>query len=450
MRLLPFVLLAFSVSAWSADAPATKNVVIILVDDFGYECVTANGGESYKTPNVDALAAGGMRYECGYTTPLCTPTRMQLMTGQYNIRNYVDFGEMDMKQQTFGHWFRDASYATGIFGKWQLGADHDRPKHFGFDTSYLWQVVRRPPRYANPGIETNHMNLDFIRGEYGPDLVNEQVCKFITTNKDKPFMAYYPMILTHDPYEPTPDSPEYTKEALGPEGSAVRVKHNKYFTDMVAYMDKMVGNVVRTLETNGLRNNTMIVFLGDNGTGTSITSQFKGKPYQGAKGKTIERGMHIPFIINQPGTVRVGVSHDLVDTTDIIPTVLDATGLKRPAWQLDGVSQWPALIGKPYVKREWTYCWYAPRMDKVDEFVRGPTLKLKRDGRIFDLLTDLDEKSPLTAEQLPENRRAELATLQAGLAQYANARPEWAEAAIAAQRKGGKGKTKDKAKEEEN
>ena len=441
MRLLPIVLLAFSVSVWSADTPATKNVVIILVDDFGYECVTANGGESYKTPNVDALAAGGMRYECGYATPLCTPTRMQLMTGQYNIRNYVDVGEVDMKQQTFGHWFRDAGYTTGIFGKWQLGSDYDRPKHFGFDTSYLWQLVRRPARYVNPGLETNHMNLDFSQGEYGPDLVNEQVCQFITANKDKSFFAYYPMMLTHDPYEPTPDSPEYKKDATGSENNKSRVVNVKHFADMVGYMDKMVGNVITTLEKNNLRKNTLIVFLGDNGTGTKVTSQFKGQPYKGGKGSTIERGMHVPFIINQPGTVNVGVSTDLIDTTDIVPTILDATGTKRPDWTLDGVSQWPALTGKSYTKRDWIYCWYAPRMDKPDEFVRGPTLKLKRDGRIFDMLTDLEEKKPLMAAQVPENRRAELVILQAGLAQYANARPAWAEAAIAAQRKAG-GKNK--------
>ena len=109
------------------------NVVLIMADDFGYECVGANGGTSYKTPTLDKLAAGGVRFTHGYSQPLCTPTRVQLMTGKYNVRNYVQFGLLDTEQTTFAQLFKKAGYATCIAGKWQLGRELNLPVHFGFD-----------------------------------------------------------------------------------------------------------------------------------------------------------------------------------------------------------------------------------------------------------------------------------------------------------------------------
>ena len=135
-----------------AAAERRPNLVLIMADDFGYECVTANGGESYRTPHLDRLAAGGMRFERCFVQPLCTPTRVQLMTGLYNVRNYLEFGLLDPQAVTFGHLLRAAGYATGIAGKWQLGQAPDLPRRFGFDEAYLWQHTRRPPRYANPGL----------------------------------------------------------------------------------------------------------------------------------------------------------------------------------------------------------------------------------------------------------------------------------------------------------
>src|SRR5688572_13013356 len=137
-------------SAVAASAPARKpNVILIMADYFGYEAVTANGGQSYQTPNLDRLAATGMRFEHCYVQPLCTPTRVQLMTGISNVRNYINFGTLDPKATTFAHLLKQAGYATGICGKWQLGQTKDLPQHFGFDDALLWQHTRRPPRYAN-------------------------------------------------------------------------------------------------------------------------------------------------------------------------------------------------------------------------------------------------------------------------------------------------------------
>ena len=112
-------------------AAAKPNVILIMADDFGYECVSANGGESYRTPHLDRLAATGMRFENCHVQPLCTPTRTQLMTGQYNVRNYVEFGYLIPESRTFANLFREAGYATAICGKWQLGSEASLPKRWG-------------------------------------------------------------------------------------------------------------------------------------------------------------------------------------------------------------------------------------------------------------------------------------------------------------------------------
>src|SRR3954451_2065621 len=141
-----------------------------MADDLGYECIGADGGTSYKTPQIDKLARSGIRFEHGYAQPLCTPTRAQIMTGQSNVRNYVRFGYLPPDQTTFANRLRDAGYRTAIAGKWQLGNGLDGPRRFGFDEHCLWQLSRRPPRYANPGLEINGVERDFSKGEYGPDI----------------------------------------------------------------------------------------------------------------------------------------------------------------------------------------------------------------------------------------------------------------------------------------
>src|ERR1044071_1890002 len=144
---------AIFLHAFAADRQ--PNVVLVLIDDFGYECVTADGGESYQTPVMDRLAATGVRFEQCHVQPLCTPTRVQLMTGLSNRRNYTHFGHLDPTQKTFGNIFRDAGYATCITGKWQLSNGYEGPGKFGFDEYCLWQLTRRPGRYKNPGLEIN-------------------------------------------------------------------------------------------------------------------------------------------------------------------------------------------------------------------------------------------------------------------------------------------------------
>ena len=200
----------------AADAKQ-PNIILIMADDLGYETLGCRRRQSYKTPNLDELAADGMRFDRCYVQPLCTPTRVGLMTGMSNARNYIEFGTMDPKATTFGNLLKNAGYATASPASGSSADDKDLPQRFGFDESCLWQHTRRPPRYANPGLEYNGEERDFKNGEYGPELVNDFALEFITKNKSKPFFLYYPMMLTHAPYQPTPDSPDWDPKAMGEE-----------------------------------------------------------------------------------------------------------------------------------------------------------------------------------------------------------------------------------------
>jgi arylsulfatase A len=403
---------------------SAPNIVLILADDLGYECLGANGGTSYRTPVLDKLAATGVRFTHGYAQPLCTPSRVQLMTGLSNARNYTSFGNMDPQAVTFASILRARGYATGIAGKWQLGHRADLPRKFGFDEYCLWQHMRRPPRYANPGLEMNGIAKDYTAGEYGPDLVSDFALDFITRKKDGPFLLYYPMMLTHDPYQPTPDSKDWDPKARG-EGVNQKPEH---FADMVAYMDKLVGKLVAHLETVGVRDRTLILFLGDNGTGAGTRSKMGDREIVGGKGKTTAAGMHVPFIANWPGKVVAGkVCSDLVDTTDLLPTLLDTAGVPvPPGLRLDGRSFLPQLLGRQGQPREWIYSWYSPRQGAdltVHELAFDQRYKLYRSGEFYDLVKDPGERTTLAVASLTIEEQAAAKRLQGALDQFKDARP---------------------------
>lgn len=435
---------------------AKPNVILIMADDFGYECVTANGGESYQTPNLDKLAATGVRFENCHVQPLCTPTRVQLMTGRYNIRNYINFGTLPRTETTFGALLKKAGYATGICGKWQLGHELDAPQHFGFDEALLWQHTRRPPRYANPGLELNSVPQDYSNGEYGPKLINDFALEFVTKHKDAPFFLYYPMMLTHDPFQATPDSPDWDPTLQG-ENKKKDVRH---FAEMTAYMDKLIGQLVAKLDELGIRDNTLLVFVGDNGTLGAVTSRFKGTDYKGGKGSTTANGTHVPLIASWPAVMKQGrVCPDLISSTDFLPTVCAAAGVEVPA-NVDGTSFLPQLQGQPGTPRDWLYCWYSPRQNagmEVQEYAFDHRFKLYRTGKFYDLNGDPKEQQDLAAASLSAEAAAAKGKLQAALDRFKDARPagldeqyraakrEMKEAQPGSKKKKNKGKAKAKA-----
>jgi arylsulfatase A len=417
-------------AAGGVRVDAKPNLILVLADDLGYETIGANGGTSYPTPVLDKLAASGARFMQCYVQPLCTPTRVQLMTGLSNVRNYIRFGYMDPKAVTFGNLLKQAGYATCITGKWQLGQETDLPKRFGFDEHCLWQHTRRPPRYANPGLEINGVEKDFTNGEYGPDLVNDYALDFITRKKEGPFFLYYPMMLTHGPYQATPDSKAWDPKAKGESVNVAR----EHFGDMVTYMDKLIGKLVARLDALGIREKTLVLFLGDNGTGRGTRSKMGDREVIGGKGTTTDAGMHVPLIASWPGQTPAGtVSDDLVDSTDFLPTLLEAAGVPLPPKAaLDGRSFFPQLRGKKGNPRSWIYCWYSPRQGGGDlavrEFAFNQRFKLYRSEEFFETAKDPEEKQALTVSALEGDAAKTAKMLRAALDDYRSARPAEIEA----------------------
>jgi arylsulfatase A-like enzyme len=401
-----------------AAPPSRPNIVLILADDLGYECLGCNGGTSYRTPNLDALAGAGIRFTQAHAQPLCTPTRTQLMTGKYTYRNWKAFGILDPAERTFGHIMKDAGYRTAMAGKWQMWSynppDYEpqwrakgmKAEQSGFDEYCLWHTGHtedKGSRYADPTIDTNG-SLSKHSGAYGPDVYTRFLGDFMEKNREKPFFAYYSMALTHGPFNPTPRSADWAK--------GNRLKNDpKYFGDMVQYTDEVVGRIVRKLDDLKLRERTIILFYGDNGTDRHIQSRMGDRVVQGGKGLTTDAGTHVPMIANWKGTAPAGrVLDDLIDSVDFLPTMTEAAGASAPRGA-DGQSFLPQLQGGKGNPRKYLFCHYDPRpgWDKdnytLHRFAWTKQHKLYDDGRMYDLLADPLEQHPLPPGSSGEARR---------------------------------------------
>lgn len=413
----------------AGQRPAGKpNIILIMADDLGYECIGANGGVSYKTPVLDGLAKTGVRFEHCYSQPLCTPSRVQIMTGIYNVRNYTRFGVLARGETTFAHLLKKGGYVTCIAGKWQLGNQSDAAHHFGFDEACLWQHTVKgnktdgcDNRYVNPTIDINGKTTVLPKGSFGPDVCSDFLCDFMIKHKAEPFLIYYPMILTHCPFVPTPDSEDWDPNSPG---SKTYKGDAEYFGDMVTYMDKIIGKITGTLEAHGLRDNTLILFTGDNGTDEPVVSELNGNRVAGGKGKMTDAGTRVPLTANWPGVFPKGrVCNDLVDFSDFLPTLCEAAGVTVPSTlTLDGRSFLPQLQGKKGEPRKWIYCWYSRNGGPTGkEWARNQHYKLYRSGDFYQVSEDVLEERPLT--KLDGDQQEVRAMLQAALDQYKEARP---------------------------
>ena len=413
--------IAQSIPAASArENDRSPNIVLIMADDLGYECLGANGGTSWQTPFLDELAKTGMRFEHCYSQPLCTPSRVQIMTGIYNIRNYTRFGVLPETETTFANLLRDAGYQTCVVGKWQLKGD---PGQFGFDEHCLWQLNRVPERYPNPGLEINGQQVDFSDGQYGPDVVSDFACDFIRKNKNRKFLVYYPMILTHCPFCATPDSADWNPAN---KGSKTYKGNAKYFGDMVAYMDKLVGKLVKTLDEQGLRENTLIIFTGDNGTDKPVVSMMGDRKVAAGKKLMTDAGTRAVMIANWQGTTDPGqVSSDLIDFSDFLPTICEAANVAVPDHlAIDGVSFLPQLQGKTGTPRQWIYCWFSRNGGaNGQQWARNEQYKLYADGRFFEVPNDVLEQSPLDHASLNNDQNDAMQRLDKVLQRFKDARP---------------------------
>ena len=387
-----------------AEQQKPTNVILIMADDMGYEVVGAYGSEQYRTPRLDRLAETGMRFNHCYSNPVCVPSRVKIMTGKSNVRNYVYWGLLDPEEKTIGHMMKDAGYTTCVAGKWQLHGDGalgpetkgwgTRPEDAGFDEHFCWSLDDAEHHYWEAVFTVNGQTNAFP-GEnvFGPRLVNDYICDFIDRNSEKPFFIYYPLLIPHGPFVPTPDSADRSS-----------TENQQNYEDMVAYVDKMVGRIVDKLEEAGVRDNTLILFTGDNGTPGGakggIVSELNGRIIEGGKSLTTDGGTHVPLIANMPGTVPPGmVTDDLVDFSDMMPTIGEMTGADLPADEvLDGVSFAPQLRGMAGTPREWIFIYYEPVPGTTEPlvFARDQRWKLYSDGRLYDISNDVLEQNPLS------------------------------------------------------
>jgi len=393
-------------SVLAASAAKKPNIIFILADDYGVGEVGCYGADNYQTPNIDALARGGTRYTHAYTPSLCGPSRATILTGRYLFRtgatNQDATGRFTPTAETMmPNILKPAGYATAAVGKWgQLPLG---PAEFGFDeylkfkgSGVYWNTQDKGKDY-----ELNGKTVPLRDKEYLPDVMHTFVTDFITRNHDKPFYLYYSLSHVHTEILPTPDSAPDSKNI---------------YADNVTYMDKLVGKLVAELERQGLREKTLIVFFGDNGTagGRSDEAKIRGRRLDGAKGSMLEGGSLEPLIVNWPGVTPAGkVRADMIDSTDFVPTFAQIAGAKLPEEKIiDGRSFAASIRGETTQAREWVFLQLAKQW-----YTREPRWKLTQSGELFDM-----SDAPFSEKLVPADTKDAAAIaarkrLQAGLDQ---------------------------------
>ncbi len=378
------------------------NLILIMADDLGAKELSCYGNTKHHTPHLDGLAQTGVQFKTCYTAAICHPTRFEIMTGQYGSRNGVfhfagrrggpkpgSHEEQIVNHVTFAQVLRPQGYATALAGKWQLTGKIPTLVHeCGFDEYLMWAYTHNLPkgvkheggyeggtktsRYWHPSLVTNGEYLPTKPDDYGPDMFTDFVIDFARRNKDRPFFIYYPMALTHSPYYSTPTTNPSQEE---------KFKHSPdKFKENVQYMDKLVGRIVSALDEMGLRENTIVFFTGDNGTGGQ------------GKGQATELGARVPMIVNCPGVVKpLEPSEELIDTSDVMPTFADFAGAKVPDDRpIDGRSFAPILRGEKGETREWIFSYLGDRRVLRTKRWLLEANSPHRPGRLYDCGTSRD------------------------------------------------------------
>ncbi len=404
-----------------AQTTGKPNIIFILGDDVGYGIPTVNGGQSYSTPNIDSMARNGMNFTHCEASPLCSPSRFMLLTGKYNFRNYSIWGLMNNGEKTIGNVMKDAGYSTGFFGKMQLYDQDSDMLNQGFEKYLVLENLTIPGalmRYKNPRLYQNGMQLlpdSVITGKYADDILTQAVFNFIDSNKaiGKPFFAYYPMSLAHSPYSPTPDD-----SAFATWNAANDVGDTTYFPSMIKYMDKKIGQIIAKLKADGLDNNTIIIFSGDNGTPSDITSVIDSANAEGGKASTTEAGTHVPLMIYWPGHITPAINNDLISYVDFMPTLADAAGVSNLSVYggSDGVSFYQRLLGNTGNPRNWIFNHFDEYpgfyTDTLSRWVQNATYKLYDttgsyySGKFFNITTDVNQLNPLPDNTLTPDELA--------------------------------------------
>lgn len=362
----------------SATAQTKKpNIIFVLADDLGIDGVSCYGADFYKTPEIDKLAKTGIRYTNAYTAPLCGPSRAMILTGRYAFRtgavNQDQTGEFKPSDEIMmSKILKTAGYTTSMIGKWgQLPLG---PAEFEFD-DYM--------RFFGSGVysNTNEKKEKYVLNgkdyilkddEYMPDLMHNHMVEFLSNHKKDPFYLYYSLVQVHGEIRPTPETKPGTTD------------FKELYNDNINYMDKLVGKLMHTLDSLKLRDNTLIVFFGDNGTAgqAAAIGSINGKKIIGKKGTMQEGGSLVPLIINWPGVIKKpAVSKNLIDASDFVPTFAEIAGASLPKdVKIDGTSFAKQLKGDNANTRNWIFTELGN-----DWYVREANWKLNRAGQLFDM-----------------------------------------------------------------
>ena len=401
------ILLALPIALLAADqqAPVQKpNIIFILADDLGLDGVGCYGSDTYKeqTPHIDALAHTGVRFETCYSTPLCGPSRCLLLTGRYGFRTGGltnnswrpdGPGARAEHEHPIARLLKEHGYATCQTGKWrQIG---ETPRDWGFDeyctdpTAAGW--------YWRKNYNKNGQTVHNDKEVYCPDIAHHFAVDFIHRHQHQPFFIYYATHLVHLPMERTPDSkPDTTDEKA-------------LYADNIAYMDKQVGLIVKELDRLKLREKTLIVFSGDNGTVGKFAAPIGGRIIDGHKGQMLEGGSRVPLIANWKGVTPEGkVLKDLTDFSDIYATFAQVAGAPLPKHlTFDSHSFAPQLHGHPGKPREWIYVQLGHQW-----YVRSQDWKLTQTGDLFDMKDAPFVEKPVAADTQDAQARAGREMLQ--------------------------------------
>ena len=386
------------------------NVILIMADDIGYEALSINGANDIRTPVLDSLAKNGINFKNAYSQPLCTPSRVKIMTGKPNYENYEYFTYLNPKEKTFGNLFQDNGYKTLVAGKWQLNGvqfklddytDLKRPYTFGFDSYMLWWLAERGSRFANPVLVNNEKKIDTSIDDYGPEIVSDYIVDFINEHNNSPFFIYYPMMLVHDPFLPTPNSKDWENKQ-----NRLNSNNPEYFPEMVSYMDSTVEKIINALKNNNIDDNTIIIFLGDNGTDRKVFTKNNNVLVKGSKGLTNKYGTNVPLIISWSKLKKIkNEQTPLVDLIDFYSTFEDLLDVEKKT--TNGVSLLPLLLGENFDERKYITTYYNPMWGSLYKnravYIQNKKYKLYKSGSFYNYQLDPEEKYPLSLKNLDES-----------------------------------------------
>jgi len=448
---LVFALVVAGQPGLANEAPPSArrpNVVFFLVDDLGWRDLGCFGSTFYETPNVDHLAATGMKFTQAYAAcPVCSPTRASILTGKYpqrtGITDYISPNRSNQPEKwprptrllpapysdrlalgetTLAEAFKAAGYATFFAGKWHLGPQGFYPEDQGFDINkggLEWGAPSAGKRYFSP--YGNPKLPDGPPGEHLPARLANETAAFIAAHRDRPFLAYLSFYSVHTPLMAREDlRKKYAAKAKslrhdGPAWGQERERRVRFVQDhdvyagMVDAMDQAVGTVLKKLDELGLTERTIVVFMSDNGgLATSEGHPTSNVPLRAGKGWLYEGGIREPMIIRAPGTAIPGSTCDApVISTDFYPTLLDLAGLPpRPDQHFDGQSLVPLLRGQSLPSRPlfWHYPHYGNQGGAPAGAVRDGDWKLiewYEDGKreLFNIREDLSERHDRAADK---------------------------------------------------